>query len=292
MEILRRPSLRNLTTLRLGGRAECGIRVRSEADWDALSSFLEGRGLTPVCLGRGSNILAREGNLPLALLLQAPGGETEAKSFPDGRVRVTVDAGMGLGRLLAGLQVRGLSGLEGLVGIPATLGGAVAMNAGAYGCDMGSVVARVRIWSWQGGLEWLEREQLGWAYREFNPGRSGFFCITAAQLDLTPLPPDKVRRGMRRHFQAKKGSQPILARTCGCVFKNPPAGPAAGELLDRCGFRGFFPGRVGFSEQHANFLINKGGGRANEALELMEQASAAVLRRFGVRLEREVRLLE
>jgi UDP-N-acetylmuramate dehydrogenase len=97
---------------------------------------------------------------------------------------------------------------------------------------------------------------------------------------------------MRRHYRAKKGSQPILARTCGCVFKNPPSGPSAGELLDRCGFRGFFLGQTGFSERHANFLINKGGGRANEALELVERARTAVLRRFGVGLEREVRLLE
>lgn len=292
MEILRRPSLRDLTTLRLGGQAEYGVRIRSEADWDALSSFLEGRGLTPFCLGRGSNILAREGDLPLVLLLQAPGQGMEARSLPDGRVRVSADAGMGLGRLLAGLQVWGLSGLEGLVGIPATLGGAVAMNAGAYGCDTGSVLARVRIWSPQEGRQWLERDQLGWAYREFDPGRSGFFCITEAELDLEPRTPAEVRQRMRDCYRAKKGSQPILARTCGCVFKNPVSGPAAGELLDRCGFRGFFPGQVGFSRQHANFLINQGGGGANEALELIERARTAVLRSFGIDLELEVRLLE
>lgn len=292
MDILRRPSLRELTTLRLGGRAECGVRIRSGADWEALSSFLEGRGLTPVCLGRGSNILAREGDLPLVLVLQAPSEMLGPESLPDGRVRVSVDAGMGLGRLLAGLRVRGLSGLEGLVGIPAAVGGAVAMNAGAYGCDMGSVLARVRIWSPHGGRQWLERGQLAWAYREFDPGRSGFFCITEAELDLEPRTPAEVGQRMRDCFKAKKGSQPVSARTCGCVFKNPDSGPAAGELLDRCGFRGFFPGQVGFSRQHANFLINQGGGGANEALELVERARTAVLRRFGIELEREVRLLE
>jgi len=292
MEILRRPSLRDLTTLRLGGRAECGVRIRDQADWEELASFLEGQGLTPVCLGRGSNILAREGDLPLALLVQDKGDVLESSRLLDGRVRVTVDAGMGLGRLLAWMQARGLSGLEGLVGIPASLGGAVAMNAGAYGCEIGDVLARVRIWSPYLGQQWLDRSQLAWEYREFHPGVDGFFCITAAELDLEPCPSVEVRRRMRHQYRTRKGSQPLLARTCGCVFKNPPSGPAAGALLDRCGFRGFFVGEVGFSAQHANFLINRGGGRADEALELIERARAEVLRRFDTALECEVRVLE
>lgn len=292
MEILDRPSLKDLTTLRLGGQAQCGIRIRSEADWDELSAFLEREGLDPVCLGRGSNILAREGDLPLALIMQPPLEETSEKELPEGRVRIVVDAGTGLGRLLAGLQRRGLSGLEGLVGIPASLGGAVAMNAGAYGCETALALNRVRVWTPRHGRYWLDRERLHWAYREFDPGLDPFFCITQAELDLEQRAPAEVRQRMRDCFKAKKKSQPVSARTCGCVFKNPTGAPAAGALLDRCGFRGFFLGNVGFSEQHANFLINNGGGDADQALELIERARTAVLGRFGIDLEREVRVLE
>jgi UDP-N-acetylmuramate dehydrogenase len=150
----------------------------------------------------------------------------------------------------------------------------------------------VRLWTPQQGLQWLEREELGWSYREFDPGLSGFSCITKAELDLEPAPSAEIRRRMRESFRAKKRSQPVLARTCGCVFKNPASGPSAGELLDRCGFRGFFLGDVGFSGQHANFMINSGEGRADQALELIERAGTAVWRHFGIVLEREVRLLE
>jgi len=267
------------------------VRIRREVDWEELASFLGERGLTPVCLGRGSNILAREGDLPLALVVQDPADEPEARELPDGRVRVSAGAGTGLGRLLARMRAMGLSGLEGLAGIPASLGGAVAMNAGAYGCDMGRVLARVRIWTPGDGLQWLDREYLAWSYRAFHPGVDGFFCITAAELDLAPDSPEEVRRRMRRHYLAKKGSQPLLERTCGCVFKNPDSGPTAGELLDRCGFRGFFSGGVGFSERHANFLVHKGEGSADQALELIERAGTAVLQHFGIELEREVRVL-
>jgi UDP-N-acetylmuramate dehydrogenase len=292
MEILDRPSLKDLTTLRLGGQAQCGIRIRSEADWDELSAFLEREGLDPVCLGRGSNILAREGELPLALIMQSQLREISGMELPDGRVRIAVDAGTGLGRLLAGLQRRGLSGLEGLVGIPASLGGAVAMNAGAYGCETALALNRVRVWTPRHGRHWLDRERLDWAYREFNPGLDTFFCITEAELDLEPSTSAEVRHRMRDCFRAKKKGQPVTARTCGCVFKNPADGPAAGALLDQCGFRGFFLGNVGFSEKHANFLINSGGGKADQALELIDRARTAVLRRFDIDLEREVRLLE
>ena len=292
MDLLDRPSLKDLTTLRLGGRAQCGIRIRSEADWDELSAFLEREGLDPVCLGRGSNILAREGDLPLVLIMQAPRREPQGTELSDGRVRIAVHAGMGLGRLLAGLQRRGLSGLEGLTGIPASLGGAVAMNAGAYGCETAGALVRVRVWTPQRGEQWLDREWLDWAYREFDPRVDDFFCITQAELDLEPRTPTEVRQRMRDCFRAKKRSQPVSARTCGCVFKNPADGPAAGDLLDRCGFRGFFLGNVGFSEQHANFLINSGGGNADQALELINRSRTAVLERFGIDLEREVRLLE
>ena len=292
MEILRRPSLRDLTTLRMGGCASSAARIHCEADWDQLSSFLQAEGLIPVCLGRGSNVLAREGEIAVALVLQVPMRELKARHRQGSRIRVEADAGMGLGQLLAKLQKLGLSGLEGLIGIPGSLGGAVAMNAGAYGYDISRVLARVRIWSPRDGLQWLEREELRLGYREFLIQKSGFFCITSAELDLEQSVPEEVRRRMRDHYRAKRMAQPVQSMTCGCVFKNPHSGPAAGKLLERCGFRGYYQGEVGFSEQHANFLINSGGGRADQALELMERARTAVRRNFAVHLEREVRLLE
>ena len=291
MEVVNQPSLRELTTLRMGGRAECGVRIQKPTDWEDLSDFLQKRGLDPLFAGRGSNLLVREGDLPLVLVLQTSLGEIRTWALDSGRVRVQADAGTGLGRLLSRLGSMGLSGLEGLTGIPASLGGAVAMNAGSWGQSMGEVLARVQIWTPGQGLEWVERERLGLGYRVFHPGQEGMWCVTGAELELSREDASRVRHRMRQSYAAKKSAQPILARTCGCVFKNPESGEPAGKLLDMAGFRGATLGGAGFSRLHAHFLVNWGGGRSEGALELIERARNEILRRFGVDLEREVQVV-
>lgn len=291
------PRLAELTTLGLGGRALAEVAVGDERDLDGLPAMLERLGGRAMVLGRGSNVLAADGDLGVVLVRPPDGGEprlTDAKGdpVPGQPVRVRAPAGMALPRLLAWLRKRGLSGLEGLSGIPGTVGGAVAMNAGSYGHDIRRVLARVQLYCPCCGLFWAPREDVDMGYRRFAPRVvDDYFLVTAMEVDLTQGEERDVAAAMDEAMAHKQATQPVTLATAGCVFKNPPDGPPAGKLLDEAGFKGLRLGGVGFSELHANFLVNIENGTASQAFELIEQARAAVAGRFGVELELEVRVV-
>ncbi|WP_428567189.1 MAG: UDP-N-acetylmuramate dehydrogenase [Solidesulfovibrio sp. DCME] len=291
LEIRPGPVLADRTTLRLGGRALAEIVFARPEEAEGLGQALESCGGAPFILGRGSNVLADDGERPLVVVSPRLRGEPVIlRQRPEAGIRVRVGAGVKLQRLVAWLATQGLSGLGGLVGVPGTVGGAVAGNAGSYGDDLGAVLARVRIWSPQTGLAWVGREGFSTAYRRFTlTGVAGFFVVLEAELDLAVREPIELRQEMVRHLTDKKASQPITAATAGCVFKNPP-GASAWRLLAEAGFRGKRVGGVGFSEKHANFLVNYGGGTGREALSLLAAAREAVRERSGLELELEVRV--
>jgi UDP-N-acetylmuramate dehydrogenase len=186
----------------------------------------------------------------------------------------------------------GLSGLEGLAGIPGTVGGAVAMNAGSYGRETADLLARVRIWDAAGGLRWIGPAQWTAGYRGFAPqGCEALWLVLEAELTLKTATSESVRSAVDANLARKKATQPVNTATCGCVFKNPEGG-SAGKMLDELGFRGKGLGGMCFSAMHANFLVNEGRGTAKAALELIAKAREAVLGRFGVALELEVKVVQ
>lgn len=290
-----RPLLAQRTTLRLGGPAQAEIGIVGDADWDAASRFLERTGGIPFALGRGSNVLAAAGPLPHVLvrdcrpLTPVVEGETDA-----GTVGLRVGAGMPLPRLLGWLHAKGLSGLEGVVGIPGTLGGAVAMNAGSYATEMAHVVRGVEIWTPQGGRRWLDSHMCQWDYRRLRilQCEASFYLITGVRLEVTPDVAVAIRRRMAAHYRRKRSTQPVLAWTCGCVFCNPSPQQPAGKLLDACGLRGARQGQMAFSAQHANFLVNLGKGTSAEAGELLALARQRVAEQYGEKLRLEVCCLQ
>lgn len=271
-----------------------------------------------LALGWGSNLLALDADLALVVVSLA-GGEPEivgdleegapepglpgaAQNGREGVLqRVRVPGGVMLPKLISWAAARGLSGLEGLAGIPCTVGGAVAMNAGSYGRQMADLLARVRLWTPAAGLAWSGPE--GWTagYRHFRPLGLGALAETAnlwlaveAELLLSVADPAQVQAAVQDVLARKKATQPVGAATCGCVFKNPVldgATASAGKLLDACGFKGKHLGGMAFSAMHANFLVNENRGTARAALELIDQARQAVAARFGVNLELEVRVV-
>ena len=297
LHLTERPLLAELTTLRLGGPALAEVAVGDSKDLDALPAMLERLGGRAVVLGRGSNILAADGELPL-VLVRPPAGEeprlVDVKSdvVPGQTVRVRASAGMGLPRLLNWLRDRGLSGMEGLAGIPGSVGGAVAMNAGSYGHDIRRVLARVQLYSPCCGLFWASRADVNMGYRHFEPqARDDYFIVTAMEVDLVQGKGRDVVAAMDEALAHKKATQPVHLASAGCVFKNTPDGPPAGKLLDEAGFKGLRLGDMAFSDLHANFLVNLGEGTSAQAFELIEQARAAVVERFGIALELEVKVL-
>lgn len=295
MQTLPGPFLSKRTTLRLGGRAQAELRVESPEDFDALPGELSRLGGTPFVLGKGSNILASDGELPVTIVSLSWPGKVKILREEAERVVIRADATMPLPHLLLWLATNGLSGLEGLTGIPGAVGGAAAMNAGSFGCEMGACLQRVRLFTSERGLVWLEPGEFQTGYRKFqvvDTARtgSGLCIISQVELELARATREEIMARMRAHKETKKATQPIEAHSAGCVFKNPSPKHPAGMLLEQAGFKGKRLGDVAFSEKHANFLINLGQGTSEQALELMDMAKSAVAAQFGYQLEREVML--
>jgi len=287
------PLVSERTTLKLGGRAQAEIIVSGQAGLDRLAGELARLGGRPLVLGWGSNILARDGELDLLLVRPCCEHGPQVVGEGHGKVLVRCDAGVRLPLLLGWAARHGLSGLEGLAGIPGSVGGAVAMNAGSYGTSFCQAMTRARIWTPQGGLEWYEPERFECGYRSFAPllpVEGGLFMVVEVELALERVESQAVRQAMRANLARKKSTQPITLATAGCVFKNPQ-GQSAGRLLDQAGFKGRRLGGVGFSDLHANFLVNHGGGTSAQAQELLEEAWSEVLEKFGLSLELEVKVV-
>jgi len=169
----------------------------------------------------------------------------------------------------------------------------VAMNAGSYGVELGSLVRRVRVWTPAGGLVWREAKDCAFGYRHFDSGLgqgAGFQLIWEVELLLESDAPAAIRARMAAYYGKKKSTQPVTAKSAGCVFKNP-VGKSAGKLLDEAGMRGKCLGGMAFSNMHANFMVNVGGGTAQHALELLELGRELVRKKSGVSLETEVVVL-
>lgn len=292
MRVIPEPSLQERTSLRLGGKALAEVWMDEDQDWERLPDLLQHYGGKPLILGHGSNVLASDTDLPVVVIRQ-PRAPSEFSRHSDGRGEALVQGGQTLAGLLVECRRRGLSGLEGLIGIPGTIGGAVAMNAGSYGCSFGERLRGVEVWTAEHGLFWIEAEQLRTGYRFFDPGLGKrFWAATRVKLDLQAGRPETMQSRMREVYCRKKATQPLLAPTCGCVFKNPDPSVSAGRLLDSCGMKGFRVGEMGFSERHANFLINYGQGRSADALELIAIARERCREYSGFELELEVKCLQ
>lgn len=292
LSVTHSPLLAERTTMRIGGPALAEAVLNETADCFRLPETLAGLGGAPMILGGGSNIIAADHPLPLVLLRPRFMWGPRIQEDDGARVLVRVGAGVRLSRLLGQCASWGLSGLEGLIGIPGAVGGAVAMNAGSFGCAVGPCLHSLRVYSPATGVVDVAAEHLRFAYREMRiTGFSEWFLVVQATFALTHASRDGITKSMRQNFFKKNSTQPLKARSAGCVFKNPAPETPAGMLLEQCGFKGKRLGGMAFSETHANFLVNEGKGSGAAALELMDLAREAALQRFGVRLEAEVRVL-
>ncbi|NCC25142.1 MAG: UDP-N-acetylmuramate dehydrogenase [Deltaproteobacteria bacterium] len=287
---LEAPCLRDLTTLRLGGRARTLYRLQSEADLGSLAELFTSERPLPMILGGGSNILALDGDHDVDLLRLEWTVGPEIVALEEDFVLVKVGGGNHLGALVRWCRDQALSGLEGLVGIPGTVGGALAGNAGAHGQDMGQILHLARFWHPAVGPVEVPRAFLDFSYRSMVwPESPGWHLATEAVLRLRPRSKEEVARKTWECLDAKRTTQPLEAWTAGCVFKNPSDIPA-GFLLDRAGWRGRSLGGMRFSPKHANFLENTGQGSSTEAFCLIDEAREDIQRRHDIALQLELRV--
>lgn len=295
------PKLALLSSLHLGGTALAAVTFSSLEDLDELPETLNRLGGRPVMLGGGTNILAADGELPLVLVRCVLDSEPSVMGEDGlGNLFVRVNAGMKLSRLLAWCFKNELGGLEGMAGIPGTVGGAVAGNAGAQGTDIGSHVIKMDLFSPSLGHKRFVWCDLQFGYRSLSVPECGeaFQIITSVVLSLRPMPREVIQAKTREYVARKCQSQPVRVWSAGCVFKNPESADAkgvslsAGRLLDEAGFRGKRLSGMCFSSIHANFLVNEGSGSAEAAFELVREAQEAVRCKHGVALQPEVKIWE
>ncbi len=274
-----------LTSLRVGGAIDWVLSPETEAQAAALVHAMDQAGIGWRALGSGSNVLADDGEHHYVVLsLKELKGELEF----DGE-RVSVPAGYSLPRLCVDVARQGLSGIEGLGGIPGTVGGALWMNAGAYGHEIGTVTETVRV-ARNGKVVRIPGSDVQWNYRHtsFREGE----LLLGATLRLTPDDPEKIRARMEDAKSRRMATQPHGSRSAGCFFKNPPAGTVGtGKIIDEMGMKGSRRGSALVSPVHANFIVTEGeGARAEDALALAEEIRERVKREHGIELEYEVEL--
>ena len=274
-----------LTSLRVGGAIDWVISPLTEEQAAAVVYELEKAGIGWRALGSGSNVLADDAEHHYVVLsLSEMKGEVKF----DGEC-VSVSAGYSLPRLCIDVARQGLSGIEGLGGIPGTVGGALWMNAGAYGHEIGTVTETVRV-AREGQVVGVSGERVEWNYRHtsFKDGE----LLLGATLRLTPDEPEAIKARMDDAKSRRLATQPHGSRSAGCFFKNPPESTiGTGKMIDNMGMKGTRRGTALVSPVHANFIVTEGeNARAEDALALAEEIRERVRREQGIELEYEVEL--
>ncbi len=271
------------TTLKVGGEAFCFARLSNMDDLIDLINLCNVKGIRYVLIGGGSNLLMPDEGFDGVMISLSGMNRIERID----RNRLRAGAGTMLSRLVREVSKMGLSGMEGLYGIPGTLGGAIKGNAGAFGYEIKDVLSRVVVLR-DMSLSVMDRASIDFRYRE-----SGLLpddIIISAELVLKEDSPLSIMERMNEFLREKKKRQPIGQYSLGCVFKNPE-GLSAGRLIEDAGCKGMREGDMEVSFLHANFIINKGRGRARDFLILMERVQEMVFSRFSLLLEPEIRRL-
>src|SRR5580692_9381488 len=274
-------SLAELTSLGIGGTTDL-LRITKHGAIPELITLLRGAGVAYKFLGGGTNLLVKDGELPwvvLQLAHQEPGVRLEGNS-------ARVDAAADLGRTVTFCAKNDLGGMEGLIGVPGTVGGALRMNAGAYGMQIGTYVREVKLYrAADRKIEILRGDQISFEYRHtsFAPDD----MMLAVKLELPSKPFKEILAGIRICNEKRRSSQPLGQKSAGCIFKNP-SGASAGRMIDELGLKGLNVGDARISDRHANFFVNAGAASAKDMLTLVADVRERVHKAFAVELEHEV----
>ena len=281
VELRQRTSLAELTSLGIGGTTDL-LRIKKHECIPCLLRLLDDGGVPHRFLGGGSNLLIGDGELPWVVLqLVAP----EPDVVIEGNF-ARVDAAADLGRTVTFCAKNDLGGMEGLIGVPGTVGGALRMNAGAYGMQIGTYVREVKLYrAAERKIETLRGHQISFEYRHtsFAPDD----MMLAVTLELPSNPFKEILKGIRICNEKRRSSQPLGQKSAGCIFKNPP-GASAGRMIDELGLKGHSVGDARVSDRHANFFVNAGKASAKDMLALIADVRERVRKSFGVELENEV----
>lgn len=280
--------MRNHTTLRIGGPADIYVMTKNILSLKNLMIALSDEGIAAMPMGGGSNLLVSDDGISGAVISTAVLNHIEMIEESADEVRLFVEAGTPLQKLVNLAKACGYAGIEGLAGIPGFMGGALLGNAGSFGQEIGDIVESVTVIDVRGKVSSIDRDSIGFAYR-----RSAIpveAIVLSANVRLKKDDPREVVKRTGDFLEEKLRKQPVSQFSAGCVFKNPP-GARAGRLIDEAGCKGMRRGDVEVSSLHANFFINRGNGKAADFLGLMEEVKERVLKALGVELTPEIKVV-
>lgn len=283
--LLREEPLARHTTLRVGGPARLFAIPETESDLAAALAWASAAAVPWRVIGLGSNLLCPDGGFAGLILDLARACNTVAF---DG-TRLAVGAGVHLAPLVRAAADRGLAGLEGVAGVPGTVGGALAMNAGTPAGDTAALVETVRVLKPDGTIQTLGASDMAFAYRHSRLQEEPWVALGAV-LRLTPADPAALRRDLAARARRRRQTQPLELPNAGSIWRNPP-GDYAGRLVEAVGCRGLRSGNAQVSPRHGNFIVNLGGATAADVLSLMRTVRCRVAAGAGVLLHPELRWL-
>lgn len=272
------------TTMRTGGPAALFAEPRNAQQLAHVHQWAQEKGLPLLILGNGSNLLIADSGFD-GLVIHLGRALSEVSVFAN---TLTAQAGASLAAAARAAAQASLTGLEFAAGIPGSIGGAVCMNAGAYGGEIAQVIVSARVLTPE-GVRMVSRDELSLGYRSSAVMQNGWVVLEAT-FELAPGSPDEIKATMADLAARRREKQPLQYPSCGSFFKRP-VGYYAGALIEQAGLKGYRVGDAQVSEMHAGFVINRGHATSSEIYRLMQEVQRRVQAQFGVTLEPEVRLI-
>lgn len=286
-DILKNEPMSKHTSFKIGGNAEYFIKVKSIQNLKKILILANNNNIPVTIVGNGTNLLVRKGGIK-GFVLKLDFKEFKIKRNTN-EILITAEAGISLAALSAIALKEEISGLEFLSGIPGTIGGAIRMNAGAYGTEMKDIVLKTKVMSYDGKIKTLSLEEQKFSYRNsiFSNNK---YIILETTLKLKKGIKAEIEEKMKEYSLSRKNSQPLEYPNAGSTFKRVE-GKITAKLIDDCGLKGFSVGDAEVSMKHAGFIVNKGNATAEDVLNLTEIVKEKVKEKFDVNIELEILVL-
>jgi len=285
MKFIHNEILKKHTSFRIGGPANYFASPRSFSEIQTALIFAREQKLPVSIIGAGTNLLALDKGFN-GLAIKLAGGLKKIKFR--GNI-VYAEAGAFLSQLISLTAKKGLSGLECLSGIPGTLGGAVVMNAGAWGKEIGRYVVRIKVFDRKGKEKIIQKKKMGFGYRKSILQKKNYI-ITEVVLKLRKGKKQLIKQKIKDYLDQRKAHQPLGIPNAGSIFKNP-VGKFAGKLIEEAGGKGMRVGDAQVSTKHANFIVNLGEAKARDVIKLMTQLQKLVKDKHKIKLEPELKIM-
>jgi UDP-N-acetylmuramate dehydrogenase len=276
--------MRQFTSIKVGGPADCLLFPKDLDELRKVVRYAGRKDIPVLILGKGTNLIVRDRGIRGWVISLTHG----MKRFQwDGDV-VEAEAGLTLHRLVRSSIQKGLGGLEPFSGIPGTVGGGLAMNAGAWGVELKDILLSITLMNGGGEMVEKSRQKVKFSYRRL--ALPAHWVILKGRFQLRGEKKEEIFKRVKTYSETRKRTQPLDYPSAGSIFKNPSEGPA-GRWIEEAGLKGFRLGQAMVSDRHANFIINLGKATAREVIDLMELVERKIYEEKGISLEREVKVL-